>query len=283
VGIVLATRDRRASVLRTIDRLRRLDERPAIVLVDNGSTDGTAAAVRATFAGVDVVELGGNHAAAARNAGARRLDCPYVAFCDDDSWWAPGALPRAADVLDAHPRLALVAARVLVGEEERLDPVCEAMARSPLPRAPGAPGPAILGFVACGAVVRRDALLDAGGFDRRYGVGGEEQPLALSLAAAGWQLAYRPDVVAHHHPATGGRAGRTATVIRNDMWSAWLRRPVPAALRVTARVVVGAARRPVPLAKGLAAALAGTPWVVRERRVLPEPVERAVRVLERAG
>ena len=283
VGVVVATRNRRASLLRTVDRLRQLDERPAIVLVDNGSTDGTAAIVRAAFADVDVVELGRNRGAAARNAGLRRLRCPYAALCDDDSWWAPGALGRAADVLDADSLLALVAARILVGEDRRLDPVCARMARSPLQRAPGAPGPALLGFVACGAVVRREAMLAVGGFHRRYGVGGEEQPLALSLAAAGWQLAYVPDVVAHHHPADGPRRERAANVIRNDLWSAWLQRPAPAALRVTARVVAGAARRPGPLARGLVEAIAGTPWVLRERRVLPEPVERAVRLLERSG
>src|SRR3712207_8738424 len=41
-----------------------------------------------------------------------------------------------------------------------LDPTCVAMARSPLDVGTSLPGPAVLGFVACGAVVRRDAYLE---------------------------------------------------------------------------------------------------------------------------
>ena len=136
-----------------------------VILVDNGSSDGTPDVVRRHFPHVDVVELGGNHGSVARNIGVERARTPYVAFADDDSWWAPGALEAAADTLDAHPRLAVLAGRLLVGADERHDPVCALMADSPLGRAADLPGPSVLGFLACGAVVRRDAYLAAGGFD----------------------------------------------------------------------------------------------------------------------
>jgi GT2 family glycosyltransferase len=283
VGVAIATRDRRADLERTLERLRALPERPPVVVADNGSADGTPAAVRAAFPEVEVVELGTNLGAAARNAAARRLDTPYVAFSDDDSWWAPGALARAAGVLDAEPRLALLAARILVGPEERLDPVCGRMERSPLPGRGAGAGRAVLGFVACGAVVRRAAFLAVGGFERRYGVGGEESPLALELAAAGWELAYVPAVVAHHHPAGGGlRPGRRAAMLRNEIWATWLRRPAPAAARRTAGLLARSGPRP-HTAAGLAQAVRGAGWVARERRVVPAEVERALRTLERAG
>ncbi|MEV4708894.1 glycosyltransferase [Actinoplanes sp. NPDC049316] len=41
----------------------------------------------------------------ARTIGVRRLDTPYVAFCDDDTWWEPGSLRVAAELLDAYPRI----------------------------------------------------------------------------------------------------------------------------------------------------------------------------------
>src|SRR5215217_4625781 len=199
----------------------------------------------ATRERLEALELGENRGAGARNAAVAALATPYVAFSDDDSWWAPGALSRAADVLAAHPRLGLLAARILVGPQEDLDPVCAQMARSPLPAARGAAGPAVLGFVACGAVVRREAFEQVAGFDARYGIGGEETPLAVDLAAAGWELAYVDSVVAHHHPAGGGaRPGRRAAMLRNEMWSAWLRRPAVAAARRTAGLIARSGPRP---------------------------------------
>jgi GT2 family glycosyltransferase len=283
VGVAIATRERCAELAGTLSRLCALPERPPVVVADNGSGDGTPAAIRAAFPAVEVLELGCNRGAAARNAAAERLATPYVAFSDDDSWWRPGALRRAADVLDADPRLALIAARILVGPDERLDPVCRLMERSPLSAHRGAVGRPVLGFVACGAVVRREAFLSVGGFEGRFGIGGEESPLALELAAAGWELAYVPDVVAHHHPAGGGvRPGRRATMLRNEIWATWLRRPAGAAARRTVGLVARSGPRR-HTAAGVAQAVRGGGWVARERRVVPAGVERALRALERAG
>lgn len=284
IGVAIATRDRRAQLLATLERLRALPERPPVVVADNASSDGTAAAVRARWPEAELVALGENRGGAARNAAVRALAAPYVAFSDDDSWWEPGALTRAAELLRAHPRIGLLAARVLVGPQRRLDPTCVAMAASPLSddAPPGTPGTPVLGFVACGAVVRRSAFLAAGGFDARYGVGGEERLLALDLAAAGWHVRYVPELVAHHWPAGGdaGRDGRAARMVRNDLWSAWLRRPARRLPAATGRALAaGGARRDA--VRGAAAALRGLPWVARERRPLPPAVEAAMRALER--
>src|SRR4051812_28896073 len=108
VTVVVITRDRREELLRTLAELEALPERPPVIVVDNGSRDGTCATVRECFPGLGIIALGADHGAAARNEGVRAARTPYVAFSDDDSWWEPGALVRAADLLDEHPRLALV-------------------------------------------------------------------------------------------------------------------------------------------------------------------------------
>jgi len=153
VGIAVTTRNRREVLLRTLARLSALPQRPPIVVVDNGSSDGTLPAVRRRFPGVVVRRSEENLGAAARTVGAELLDTPVVAFADDDSWWAPHALDKIAEAFARDPRVGLVAARVLVGDEERLDPTCEVMRASPL-RDDSPLGPRILGFVACGAAVR---------------------------------------------------------------------------------------------------------------------------------
>jgi GT2 family glycosyltransferase len=265
VGVVVATSNRSARLLDTLATLRELPERPPIVVVDNGSSDGTARAVRARYPEVDVVPLLHNIGPAARTIGARRLRTPLVAFSDDDSWWAPGALALAADVFDAHPRLGLLASRILVGPQARLDPTCAAMANSPLPRDEGLPGPSVLGFVACGAVVRRQAFLEVGGFHPRLDFGGEETLVALDLATAGWKLAYVDAVVAHHHPDPGPRRGRSSTQGRNALWCAWLRLPLGRALRETA-AAAARARSDSSARDALGQAVRGAGWVAGARR-----------------
>ena len=224
VTVVVMTRNRWDDLAASLPH----HEAPVIV-VDNGSTDGTPQRVRQSFPSVAVIELHRNLAAVARNVGVEAATTPYVAFADDDSWWEPGALARAAAILDAHPRLAVLAGRILVGTDGRPDPVCEAMAASPLGTEADLPGPSVLGFVACGAVVRRDAFLDAGGFDQVIGFPGEEEGLALDLADRGWGLAYVDDVVAHHHPSSSRSTSHARRVLetRNDLLTCLLHRPWP--------------------------------------------------------
>jgi GT2 family glycosyltransferase len=279
VAVVIATRNRGTELLDTLARLLALDEQPPIVVVDNGSTDGTAELVRVRCPGVQVVGLRRNQGGAARTVGARLVDSPYVAFSDDDSWWAPGALRRAVELLERHPRLAVLAARVLVGPDERLDPVCREMARSPLPSAADLPGPSVLGFIACGAIVRRAAFLEVGGFDIRLGVGGEEELLSVDLAARGWGLAYVEEVVAHHHPSPSrDPSARRRVQVRNALWSAWLRRRLGGAARQTAHLAALAVHQPGAWS-GMLLALLGLPWVLRERRPVPRELEAELRTL----
>jgi GT2 family glycosyltransferase len=275
--VVIATRDRRASLLHTLDRLHDLPEEPPVIVVDNGSSDGSPQAVRRRHQAVEVIEPGRNLGAAARTLGARSAGTPFVAFSDDDSWWSPGALERGALLFEAHPSLGLVAGRIIVEPDGRLDPTCRLMQMSPLPPDPVLARPQVLGFVACAALVRRSAFLAAGGFSPRFAVGGEESLLAIDLFAAGWALIYAREMVAHHRPAGGGRGGRPRAQLRNAMWTAWLRRPVRKAIAVTAGAL-SAAGTDAPAT--LAAAVRGLPWILRERRVVGPETEAALRAIE---
>lgn len=280
VAVVLITYNRSPEVLRTLGHLSALPEAPEIIVVDNGSTDGTASSIRAAFPHVEVLDAGGNLGAAARNLGIDRARAPYIALCDDDTWWEPGSLRRAADLFDAEPRLAVATAKVFVGPEQREDAICDVLARSPLPRTPEMPGVPILGFLAGASVVRRSAFLNVGGFEPRFFIGGEEELLAADLAAEGSWLCYVPELVVYHHPSERRDPhGRRWTMVRNALWFAWLRRPWPGALRTTLRLLREAPSGRVAL-RGLTEALYGLSWVLKERRVLPADVERGLRLLE---
>jgi GT2 family glycosyltransferase len=209
-----------------------------------------------------------------------RISEPYIAFCDDDSWWRPGDLRRAADLFDQHPRLAVINGRILVGPEEVEDPLCRELATSPLPTSPELPGPRILGFLAGMSVVRRSAYVEVGGFNPRIFLCGEEEWLAADLAAYGWQLCYVPELVVHHHPSSQRNGhGRRAEGIRNTLWFTWLRRSPTSAVRRTFGTLRSLPRDWISL-RGLTAAVAGLPWMLRDYRTLPPEVEREFCLLD---
>src|SRR3954462_7523466 len=273
VAVVVITHQRRDELLLALSRLRQLPEQPHVVVVDNGSTDGTADAVRARHPEVELIASPTNLGAVGRNLGVARLDTPYVAFCDDDTWWDPGSLRTAADVLDSHPRLAVVTARILVEPGGVEDPIVAELRDSPVVGADWLPGPALGSFLAGASVVRREAFLEVGGFSERLWLGGEEELMAGDLAAAGWELCYLPALTVHHQASRARDPHlRRRHGIRNTLWTTWLRRPVRPALRRTAHLLHTLPRDRVS-ALGLLDAARGIPWVLRERRVLPPAAE----------
>jgi GT2 family glycosyltransferase len=279
VTVVLATRNRRESLLRS---LSRLDGGLPVVVVDNASADGTTEAVRTRHPRVTVLPLPRNEGAVARTYGARRARTPYVAFADDDSWWEPGALDRAADLLDAHPRVAVVAGRVRMAADGSVDAVSRKHRAAVLGTAPGSPGPDVLSYPAFATVVRRDAYLSVGGFSPLLFFAGEEHLLALDLAAAGWRQVYADDVVAWHDPAGPAVVSpdRWALQTRNDLLVDWLRRPLPVALAATGRLAARALTEPAART-----ALSGwarrLPAALRQRRPVPDEVERRFATAQR--
>jgi GT2 family glycosyltransferase len=280
VTVVIATRNRRVGLCATLERLSALPEQPDII-VDNASTDGTPAAVRRRFPHVELVVLGRNRGASARNVGVRRARTRYVALSDDDSWWEPGTLTRAVTLLDTTPRVGLVTGATLVGPLDTPDPLNAMLAASPLSR-DGLPGPRVLGFLGCAAVTRREAYLASGGYFWLLFIGGEEELLAYDLTARRWPIVYCADIVVHHWPSPIRDASRRRRQeLCNRVLVAWLRRPLPCAARATARLARAAARDRLAR-RALAETALRLPVALLRRRPLPAHVEADIRRLEAA-
>jgi GT2 family glycosyltransferase len=280
VTVVLITFERRAEALETLQRLERVPERPHVIVVLNASGDGTSESVREAHPWAELVALAGNAGAAARNLGVRLASTPYVAFNDDDTWWEPGSLTIAADVLDAHPGIASLTATILVEPGGREDPVVHDMRVSALRDDPGLPGTPLLSVLAGASVVRRSAFLGVGGFEPKLLIGGEEELLSADLASAGWSLRHLPDLVVHHRASQVRDAHlRRRQGIRNTLWYQWLRRPAFDALRRTV-ATLRAADHDIVTAMGVADAMTGIVWVLRERRVVPADVAAGLRSLD---
>jgi GT2 family glycosyltransferase len=282
IAVVVITHNRRDELLLALTRLRELPEQPHVVVVDNGSADGTAEAVLRDHPWVELIASPDNLGAVGRNLGVARLSTPYVAFCDDDTWWDPGSLRAAADALDAHPRLAVITARILVEPGGVEDPIVVELRDSPVVGADWLPGPALGSFLAGASVLRREAFNEVGGFSARLWLGGEEELMAGDLAARGWELCYLEHLTIHHQASTARDPHkRRADGIRNTLWTTWLRRPLRPALRRTVHLLRTVPRDRVT-AVGLVRAVRGLPWVLRERQVLPPHAEARFAALEDA-
>ncbi|GAT12385.1 glycosyltransferase [Mycolicibacterium novocastrense] len=284
VSFVIASQNRAKELAAVVARL--LDTTPCpIVVVDNASTDDTATLINgmaARSAGrVELVELQTNLGAVGRNVGVAVCRTPYVAFCDDDSWWTPESPAIGAEAFERHPSVGLLAARTIVWPQRREDSFCALLADSALGRRPELPGPSILGFMSCAAMVRKRAFEQAGGFSDILHFRGEEQLLALDMAAAGWDLCYYPELLAIHQPSSvrATSAAQAARVLRNDVLTTWLRRPIRHCLTASGRLAV-AALRDRDHARVAVEAVARIPAVVAQRRPLPREIEEAVTLLE---
>ena len=280
VGVVVLTHNRRKQLLRTLERMAELEEAASIAVVDNASTDGTSAAVSRYAPRVKLIRLPRNLGAAGRNAGARGITERYIAFCDDDTWWERGSLKRGAEILDACPRLAVVTARILVGDCDLEDPASARMAASPFPNTLGIPGMEVVGFMAGACIMRRRAFLEAGGYHPGLFLGSEEALLAIDFLVSGWRMGYAPQLVVHHHPSSLRDAARRRELLaRNALWCALLRRPLRRVAKEAMRMMAQA-RGPRYLLRGAGATLRGLPWILRERRVVPASVEAALVALD---
>ncbi len=278
--VVTITHNRRAELRATLTAMREGRDAMAMIVVDNGSTDGTTQMVCEEFPEVTVIRSPVNLGALGRDLAIADIDTDYVAFCDDDTRWRPGSLRRAADLLDAHPLLGSVTGRCLVGPAMTEDPLTPELRYSPVPGPAWLPGPALLGVMAGLSMLRVDAFRAVGGFHPRMWLGGEEELLAIDLADQGWQMVWAEDVVIEHHPSTVREAtARRILGIRNTLWTLWLRRPARSALRRT-RAVLASAPRDAATVRAVGAALAGAVWVRRERRVVSDRVEDGLTLLE---
>ena len=179
-----------------------------VIVVDNGSRDGSREYLAAAHPDVRLIALGRNTGFAhAANQGLRAAGAGTVALINTDIELAPDWLARMAAVLDAHPDCASVACKMLsladpgevydAGDVLRRDGACEQRGR--FGRDDGRwdePGE-VFGACAGAALYRREAVLGLGGFDERYFAYLEDVDLALRLRLAGWDCRYEPAVALH--------------------------------------------------------------------------------------
>ena len=222
VSIIVIAHNVRDEVLTCLASVREHHGQASVemIVVDNGSTDGTAEAVAAAFPEAQVIVLATNEGGSARNHGLRRAVGRHRMFLDSDATLTPAALDTLVAFLDARPDVGLIGPRLEYPDggfqpsARRLPPVLlPVLRRPPLSR-----------FFEDGPVVRRHLQLDAprdvtreaeyligacmvfshaaqeaaGELDPRIPFAPEDIDWCVSVRLAGFRIAYVPAAVVVH-------------------------------------------------------------------------------------
>ncbi|HVN86693.1 MAG TPA: glycosyltransferase family 2 protein [Candidatus Binatia bacterium] len=274
-----------------------------ILVVDNGSADGSVAYLRDTFSTVQVLANEANWGyGRALNAGIRRAQGHYLFALNNDTEVHPGCLAALLDAAERHPEAGSFAPKILSFSDRRvIDNVGHLLYPDGLSRGRGRleidhgqydREEDILIPSGCAVLLRREMLVDIGLFDEDLFAYCEDTDLGLRGQLAGWRSRYVPAAVVYHkYSASTDTYSPTKAFLveRNRVWVAakclplpWLvASPLFTLARLCAQVISlvtgrGAAGRfaqshsesqlALILVKALLAATAGLPRALRKRR-----------------
>jgi GT2 family glycosyltransferase len=208
-----------------------------VLLVDNGSTDGTQAFVAAHYPEVRIIQLPHNFGfTGACNAGWQAAQGDIIILLNNDTEADPHWLAEVVATFERHPRAGSVASKMLLfdrrdhfhtaGDFYRVDGV---------PGNRGAWQPDVgqyeqeeMVFSACGgsSAYRQDMLAEIGFLDDDYFFSCEDVDLGWRANLAGWEVWYAPTAVIYHKlKATGGAVIGSYYDGRNFLYLIWKNYP----------------------------------------------------------
>lgn len=188
VTIVIVVYNRRDELREVLHRMLSESDYPTdrvdIVVVDNASSDGSAAMVRDEFAQVQLIARGTNIGAPAWNDGFAVARGDYVLILDDDCYLPPDGLRRAVSAAREH-EAQLVSFKVISAADPSW--VFTEKYRTGL-----------FTFWGCAWVVDQRVLSELGGYDPELFMWANELEFTIRFLDRGYRHLHLPDVVARH-------------------------------------------------------------------------------------
>lgn len=196
VSVVIVTRNRRDELLQSIGSVFDQTYKPLeVIVVDNGSGDGSADAIRSMHPEVMVVSLPENVGCpSGRNVGFSFCKGKYVYCLDDDGWLDSGALAAAVGRAEADGRIGVVMSQIREVDETGAARLRES--RGPEYRDTFGGGCCLL---------RRRVLDEVGAYPDDFFRQAEESDLSLRLIDAGYKIFYDPSSVMFHRRSPSER------------------------------------------------------------------------------
>lgn len=200
-----------------------------VIVVDNGSTDGSLAMIEREFPEAKLIRNGVNRGfCAANNQGIAAAAGEYIALLNNDAEAEPHWLAALLAVFTDRPEVGMAASKILMASDpRRIDKAGHLIWPDGQNRGRGAGAMDVGQFDrveptlwpdGCAAMYRRAMLDQIGGFDEDFFAYADDAELGLRARIAGWQCLYTPfAVVRHHRGATLGvhNARRLMLIERN--------------------------------------------------------------------
>jgi GT2 family glycosyltransferase/glycosyltransferase involved in cell wall biosynthesis len=234
VSTVIVNHERRdllRKCLQSLERaLERVEEDTEIILVDNGSSDGSVELVEAQFPDVELVRLPRNEGfAGGVAAGIAAARGEWIAVFNNDTTVEPDAVSLMLEAARSKPRVGAVAAQMRFADRrevlnsaglelDRLGIAADRLVGSRVTDHQEREPYEVFGATGGAALFHIDMLEEVGGFDDSFFAFFEDVDLAWRARAHGWRALYAPAaVIYHHHSATArhGSPGKLYLVGRN--------------------------------------------------------------------
>ncbi len=214
--VCICTHNGQATIGGCLDALSKQHfsrQRFVVLVVDDGSTDGTAGRIRrfqreTPTVNCRVISQPRAGLSAARNAGLQHADAPIVAYIDDDAIADPAWLEGVLNAFRTFPTAGAVGGQVVVRWQSPRPTWWQDDLDEVFNRFRPADEPTTLDFpqlpYGCNFAVRRDAACRLGGFRTDLGrqngrlLAGEETDLLLRMIQGGHQVAYWPTAIVEH-------------------------------------------------------------------------------------
>ncbi|MCF8383293.1 MAG: glycosyltransferase family 2 protein [Chlorobium sp.] len=231
-------RDDLVRCLHSLDPL--LSEQVRVLVVDNGSTDGSVDAVRQGFPGVEVLSNRSNLGyAAGNNAGFRHAmqrSPEYVVFLNNDTVVAPEAIAALTAVLRNDPEAGIAVPEIFYMDDPDRIWYAGGVVRLGLglvrhlgirePHGPAYARRNETGYATgCCIAMRSRDFEGFGGFDERFGMYAEDVDLSLRVRSAGLTVVYEPAArVWHRVSASYGSGMHPRKIVRKSAAMLYLMR-----------------------------------------------------------